>query len=322
MMRPYEISGPVSGGGKTSVLSPGGRFSPPGRQRRLRNDDRRGFTLVEMVVVIALILVLLAIATPLMSAYLERSRATKCLSLRYVTEKSEMTYMIEKGRSSDSFSDLINAGFLTGEPRCPSGGTYVWLQRTPEPILGCSVHYGTVPAGEGAQVLFASGFDDQSGLTRLMGQWNTGHGTLNNRPGQESRIAFGDTAWKDYEIQVSATLTQGNGYGVYYRADGNPNITGYVFQFDPGLGNKFVVRKVVGGREQSPFQSVSMPAGFPIYNQSHDISISVTGDRHIIKVDGQPVLEFRDSTFASGAGGFRTWGNTQANFDNLSVVQK
>jgi len=275
-----------------------------------------------MVLVIALILVLLAVAAPLMSAYLDRSRATKCLSIRYVTEKSEMTYMIEKGRSSDSFTDLINAGFLTGEPRCPSGGTYVWLQRTPEPILGCSVHYGAVTAGEEARVLFASAFNDQNGLTRLMGQWNTGHGTLNNRPGQESRIAFGDNAWTDYEIRVSATLTQGNGYGVYYRADGNPNITGYVFQYDPGLGNRFVVRKVIGGVEQAPFQSIAMPAGFPIYNQAHDISVSVVGDRHVIKVDNQPVLQFQDSAFNSGSGGFRTWGNTEANFDNLSVVQK
>ncbi len=122
--------------------------------------------------------------------------------------------------------------------------------------------------------------------------------------------------------RVSAVLNAGNGYGVYYRADNNPNITGYVFQFDPGLGNKFVVRKVVGGVEQAPFQSVAMPSGFPIYNQSHDISVAIVGDRHVIKVDNQPVLEFQDTTFASGSGGFRTWGATEASFDNLNVVEK
>ncbi|MCG6535999.1 MAG: DUF1080 domain-containing protein, partial [Syntrophales bacterium LBB04] len=142
------------------------------------------------------------------------------------------------------------------------------------------------------------------------------------KPGQENRIAFGDPAWTNYEIKVSAVLTQGTGYGVYYRADGNPNITGYVFQYDPGLGNKFLVRKVYGGVEQSPFQSVSMPAGFPIYNQSHDVSIAVVGDRTVIKVDNQTILDFQDSSFASGSGGFRTWGQTAANFDNLSVVQQ
>jgi len=133
-------------------------------------------------------------------------------------------------------------------------------------------------------------------------------------------LAFGDNSWTDYEIKVSADLSKGNGYGIYYRADGNPNITGYVFQYDPGLGNKFLVRKVINGQEQSPFQSVSMPAGFPVYNQAHDISIAVVGDRQIIKVDNQPIMDFTDSRFASGSGGFRTWGGT-ANFDNLTVVK-
>jgi len=299
-----------------------GRYSPAIKIPLRSRDDNRGFTLIEVVVAMALIMVLLAIAAPLMSAYLERSRGTTCLSMRYVTEKAEMTYMIEKGRISDGIAELISVGLLEREPHCPSSGTYAWLQRSPEPILGCSVHYGSVPAVAEAAVLYASGFNDQTGLTRLMGQWNTGHGTLNNRPGQESRIGFGSTAWADYEIRVNAVLKAGNGYGVYYRADNNPNITGYVFQYDPGLGNRFVVRKVVNGVEQSPFQSIAMPAGFPVYNQSHDISISIVGNRHVIKVDNQPVLEFQDSTFAAGSGGFRTWGNSEAGFDNLNVVQK
>jgi type II secretory pathway pseudopilin PulG len=284
--------------------------------------DSRGFTIIEVVVVIGVIMVLSAIAAPQMTAYLERGRATTCLSGRYQTEKAEMTYLLEKNTPSPSFTDLVKDGLLSHQPVCPSGGTYVWLQRTPQPILGCSIHYATLPAGETANLLFASSFNGQSGLDKLVGNWNVANGTLNNKPGAENRIAFGDTTWKDYELKTSAVLKQGNGYGIYYRADGKANITGYVFQYDPGLGNKFVVRKVVGGVEQSPFQSVSMPAGFPVYNQSHDISIAVVGDRTVIKMDNQTIMDFKDSSFASGSGGFRTWGSTEANFDNLSVTQK
>lgn len=284
--------------------------------------DNRGFTIVEVIVVMVVIMTLLTIAAPQMNAYFERGRATTCLSERYQTEKAETTYLLEKNIPSTSFADLVNNGLLGHQPACPSGGTYVWLQRTPQPILGCSIHYATLPAEETANILYASSFNGQSGLNKLTGNWNVANGTLNNKPGQENRIGFGDTAWKDYEIKTSAVLKQGNGYGIYYRADGNPNITGYVFQYDPGLGNKFVVRKVVGGVEQSPFQSVSMAAGFPIYNQSHDISIAVVGDRTVIKMDNQTIMDFRDGSFASGSGGFRTWGSTEANFDNLSVVQK
>ncbi|HNY73795.1 MAG TPA: prepilin-type N-terminal cleavage/methylation domain-containing protein, partial [Syntrophales bacterium] len=75
-----------------------GRYSPAVKIPLRSRDDNRGFTLIEVVVAMALIMVLLAIAAPLMSAYLERSRGTTCLSMRYVTEKAEMTYMIEKGR--------------------------------------------------------------------------------------------------------------------------------------------------------------------------------------------------------------------------------
>jgi fructan beta-fructosidase len=286
------------------------------------SSDKRGFTIIEVIVVIGVIMVLSAIAVPQMSAYLERGRATNCLSTRYQTEKAESTYLIEKNTPSASFADLVGDGLLSRQPDCPSSGTYVWLQRTPYPILGCSIHYAALPAEETANLLYSSSFNGQSGLNKLLGNWNVAKGTLNNKPGQENRIGFGDASWKDYEINVSAVLSKGNGYGIYYRADGNPNITGYVFQYDPGLGNKFVVRKVVGGQEQSPFQSVSMPDGFPIYNQSHDISIAVVGDRTVIKMDNQTIMDFKDSSFASGSGGFRTWGATEANFDNLSVAQK
>lgn len=283
--------------------------------------DSRGFTLVELMVVIGVIMALLSIATPVMVLYLDRARATACLSVRYNTERAEATYIMEKNGPSPSFSDLVGSGLLAQEPTCPSSGIYVWIQRTPTPILGCSLHYASIPVGETANVLFSTGFDNMNNLKILMGKWSINNGSLLSTATGESRLAFGDNAWTDYEIKVGAVLTKGNGYGIYYRADGNPNITGYVFQYDPGLGNKFVVRKVINGQQQSPSQSVSMPAGFAILNQAHDISIAVVGNRQIIKVDNQPVMDFTDSSFTSGSGGFRTWSGTTASFDNLTVVK-
>ncbi len=282
--------------------------------------DNQGFTLVELMVVIGVVMALLSIAVPVMLPYVDRARATACLSERYNTEHAESTYVMEKNGPSSTFSDLVGSGLLTHEPTCASGGVYVWLQRTPTPILGCSLHYATILAGETANVLFSSNFDNMDNLKSLMGTWNINNGSLTSTSTGESRLAFGDNSWTDYEIKVSADLTKGNGYGIYYRADGNPNITGYIFQYDPGLGNKFLVRKVIAGQEQSPFQSVSMPAGFPVLNQAHDISIAVVGNRQIIKVDNQVIMDFTDSSFASGSGGFRTWGGT-VNFDNLTVVK-
>ena len=65
------------------------------------------------------------------------------------------------------------------------------------------------------------------------------------------------------------------------------------------------MRKVVNGKEQPPFQRVEIPKDFPVYNQSHEISITAQGDHHIIKIDGQTMLDFHDDTFSSGSAGFK-----------------
>ena len=116
------------------------------------------------------------------------------------------------------------------------------------------------------------------------------------------------------------------GYGVYYRADGERDITGYVFQYDPGLGDKFVVRKVEKGRETSPIASVQiakvMGDDFDIMRTPHAISISINGSSHSIKVDGTEVLSFNDSTYSSGSAGLRTWHGMAVALRHLTIYRQ
>lgn len=176
-------------------------------------------------------------------------------------------------------------------------------------------------------------FDDPSDMdhfTKLTGwgaPWNIENGALTTpETGSAERYGFGDPAWKDYTIEMTATNNEpSNGYGVYYRADGQENITGYVFQFDPGLGDDFVVREVNGGRESSPIQRIDMREimgdDFQVNGTDHDISISVTGDQHIIKVDGVEVFNFADDTFTEGSAGLRKWNNGTVRFEEISVTE-
>ena len=106
---------------------------------------------------------------------------------------------------------------------------------------------------------------------------------------------------------------------MYYRSDSNPNISGYVFQFQGGANNNFIVRKVVGGYEFPPFMQAAMPAGFQI-NSQHNISVSVQGDHQVIKVDGATVMDFHDSRFSSGTVGLRSWGYSKVNFTDFKVL--
>jgi len=128
-------------------------------------------------------------------------------------------------------------------------------------------------------------------------------------------------------VQLRAALTSAkpgsSGYGIYYRATDSAAISGYCFQYDPGAGNRFVVKKVTNGTESSSFQTVSMSkvmgSRFDIA-ASHNIEISVAGDNHIITVDGIKVMDFNGSTFISGSVGVRSWNDSKVQISNINVT--
>lgn len=98
-----------------------------------------GFTLLELVVVIALLAVLAVIATPWLAAYLEQGRKASCLSNRYHIEQDERASYLSTNTAASAPGDRY---------RCPSGGVYAWLIGDPTnpgyPSVGCSLHFGQV----------------------------------------------------------------------------------------------------------------------------------------------------------------------------------
>lgn len=283
-------------------------------QRSPRND---GFTLVELMIVVLILGTLVLLAIPVVRTSAAKAQSATCLANRTITERAEYLFQLETGSPSASIAALITANYMKAIPQCPAKGVYVWQEPKGNGVrtLACSIHYA-----EGLKSLFSSNFTDMTGLTPLMGKWSIVNGKLvPSYTDWQNRITFGSKDWKDYNLSVTANLTSGSGYGVYYRADGAANISGYCFQFDPGLGNKFVVRTVTAGKESGPLKTVSMPAGFNIYGVDHKIEVSVVGTHQIIKVDGLVVMEFDDATFTSGSAGLRTWNQSKAAFDDLSV---
>jgi general secretion pathway protein G len=280
-----------------------------------------GFTLVELMVVVLIIGVLVSVAIPVFSTAAKRAQAATCLSNQATTARVAEIYRSQDGTSPPTLQSLVDKQLLKSLPVCPANGTYVWLSRTSGggDTLACSVHYISADSA-----MWSTAWADMAGFKSLMGGWSNTGGVLTADPNQyQNRGLFGDPSWTDVSIRTNATLTSGpGGYGIYFRATDTPGgPTGYCFQFDPGAGNKFLVRKVVNGAESGAIATANMPVGFAAYNTSHPVDITTVGSRIVVKVDGAVVLDFTDTTFTSGQAGVRTWSRSGASFGGVGVYK-
>ncbi len=143
-----------------------------------------GATLVEVLVAVSVLGALAAIGIPQYASYTERGREAQCVANRHNMEEAARACAAEKGKPCLTTQELVDSGYLDGMPKCPSGGTYVWLKDDPSdpeaPKMGCSKHYWDpgeerhAEGGEPRRNLFASvrrhpicnGVDDPYGFVR------------------------------------------------------------------------------------------------------------------------------------------------------------
>lgn len=93
-----------------------------------RLKKSKGFTLVEIMIVVLIIGILLAIAVPNFIKARESSRAKTCIAnLRQVESAKEQWAMENKKGANDTpaWADLVGANaYMKAQPACPSGGNY------------------------------------------------------------------------------------------------------------------------------------------------------------------------------------------------------
>lgn len=113
---------------------------------RLRN--RKGFTLVEMMIVVLIIGILVAIALPNFLKARENSQTKACATnMKQIQGAIEQWAMEKKMPSSTSTDDfpspkqLVDEGYLRTEPKCPAGGDYDFTgTNLSDYDINCSVH--------------------------------------------------------------------------------------------------------------------------------------------------------------------------------------
>jgi general secretion pathway protein G len=93
---------------------------------------RRGFTLIEMVIVISLILVLLSIALPMYNKSILRSKEAKLHHNLVVLNQSIENYSLDKKKAPQSLEDLV-PGYIKFIPDDITGSnTWVTEQEDPQ----------------------------------------------------------------------------------------------------------------------------------------------------------------------------------------------
>ena len=92
---------------------------------KIRSKARRGFTLIELVVVISMILVLLAIALPMYNQSILRAKEAKLHQNLTTLNKVIQEYSLDKKHAPQSLEDLV-PGYLKFIPDDITGKNDTW----------------------------------------------------------------------------------------------------------------------------------------------------------------------------------------------------
>src|SRR5947208_3555376 len=91
-----------------------------------RCNHQRGFTLIEMVIVISVIMILTGIAVPIYKMHLLHAREAVLKEDLYTIRNAIDQYTLDKNKAPQDLNDLVSAGYISKIPMDPFTHTSDW----------------------------------------------------------------------------------------------------------------------------------------------------------------------------------------------------
>ena len=111
---------------------------------RLKFQQRAGFTLIEIMIVVAIIGLLAAVAIPNLTGNIKKARRQACVSNLKTLQGVKSQWALEnKKADTDTPTDAELYGedkYIDKKPECPAGGTYTLGTVSEKPTCSVTGH--------------------------------------------------------------------------------------------------------------------------------------------------------------------------------------
>lgn len=92
-----------------------------------RSNRRRGYTLIELIIVMAIISVLMAIAVPLYQRTITGAKESLLKNNLFTLRTTIDEYTYDKKKAPQQLQDLVTGGYLRAVPMDPITGNDQWI---------------------------------------------------------------------------------------------------------------------------------------------------------------------------------------------------
>ena len=100
-----------------------------------RTGQSRGFTLIEMLIVISLILILVSIALPIYNRAILRAKEAVLRLDLFTLRQVISQYTLDKQKAPQALDDVVSAGYLKVIPPDPFTGTANWTTEQEDTMM-------------------------------------------------------------------------------------------------------------------------------------------------------------------------------------------